>query len=424
MTEEIIDVYLAKYPFLPEAKQVLSDREWGIEEMLQESVRERAKERVISAIHKDSIGERHSDREIEILSYPLARLIVSAIDEFQVTKKYVSSESANAKRNIREDIPRDIDDPFDTEDDEVSFSMKTKEHIDMGDICSAYGIDIRVADAEEVFSKSAVGDVWEDMQPDERARFVESVFSPAEGVLGADSVADMSWSDLYTQLDRYSDFAFSNSRYFKVPVKDYLDMIERGVQGWRLSMLPVSGGEVIVEYSMLLDLIEMRIRRDIGSNLPMDVPTEVAEQIESDVGKVMVTIPEDMFYDEVEEVREGAFPPVIQTLLEQVRDNENLIHEERFTLASFLISIGMTNDEIIDLLELNSEFGEEATRYQLNHIREKGEGGDSYTPPTYEKIRTWGVEWEADALEAEVSHPLVYYRIKLSQGENDPSGEE
>lgn len=85
---------------------------------------------------------------------------------------------------------------------------------------------------------------------------------------------------------------------------------------------------------------------------------------------------------------------------------------ERFALTSFLINIGMDVEKIVKLFVSISDFDEELTRYQVEHIAGLRGGRTKYTPPTCSTLRTHGLCIEPDNLCRRVKHPLHYYRIK------------
>jgi len=62
------------------------------------------------------------------------------------------------------------------------------------------------------------------------------------------------------------------------------------------------------------------------------------------------------------------FPPCIRRILDRVLNGENLSHQERFALATFLINIGTDLDIILELFKHSPDFNERIARYQIEHL--------------------------------------------------------
>ncbi len=106
-------VTAAKYPFLKESARYL--RETGvtldqlITSMAYEQARLRGKERVIEALELGKVDDHpltsKVDASLELLSYPIARMLVSAIADPGFVKRYAIAEAKKADERLRrEDI--------------------------------------------------------------------------------------------------------------------------------------------------------------------------------------------------------------------------------------------------------------------------------------------------------------------------------
>ncbi|MDD4126866.1 MAG: DNA primase large subunit PriL [Methanomicrobium sp.] len=106
---------LAKYPFLKEASNLVSDRAYSIENFLKsktgERVSERAKFRIKAALNMDYVFDevRLDNPEDEILSYAISRLIVSCMKERQMTDKLCRYESERAFYFLQTEEPQKKD---------------------------------------------------------------------------------------------------------------------------------------------------------------------------------------------------------------------------------------------------------------------------------------------------------------------------
>jgi len=107
-------VTAAKYPFLRESARFLKDTgptlDQLVESMAYEQARLRGRDRVMEALELGKIDDHPMtskiDAALELLSYPVARMIVSAVADPQFVKRYAISEAKKADERLRkEDVP-------------------------------------------------------------------------------------------------------------------------------------------------------------------------------------------------------------------------------------------------------------------------------------------------------------------------------
>ncbi len=79
-------------------------------------------------------------------------------------------------------------------------------------------------------------------------------------------------------------------------------------------------------------------------------------------------------------------PPCIAKLLESAKSHENLNHQARFYLGTYLIGIGMSEDDMTKIYSDMPDFSERTTRYQLSHLKKKG-----YSVPSCASVMTYGL---------------------------------
>jgi len=98
----------AKYPFLEGAKQYIKDNGPSVKDLLQNVLYDRARtigiERVDNALRDGDVGERSlsndSDKIMEILSYPLARMITVGVNDNYIKRRYALGEAYHAYKNL------------------------------------------------------------------------------------------------------------------------------------------------------------------------------------------------------------------------------------------------------------------------------------------------------------------------------------
>ena len=107
-----MDVRLAaKYPFLKNSAKVLRDRGIALEDLVKglayESARLHGQERVLEVIENPIIETKTTAKEPdalkELLSYPVARMIVSAVADQKLVNRYAIAEAKTASRRLEQE---------------------------------------------------------------------------------------------------------------------------------------------------------------------------------------------------------------------------------------------------------------------------------------------------------------------------------
>lgn len=99
---------LSKYPFLNASKEYVTQNNLTIEELLIDPIYKRARtigvKRLDNAFEKRDVGNRslasESDCIMELLSYPIARMIAVCINDNYFKKRYALGEAIHAYRNF------------------------------------------------------------------------------------------------------------------------------------------------------------------------------------------------------------------------------------------------------------------------------------------------------------------------------------
>ena len=97
---------LAKYPFLDETLEYIRSVGFEIDELLKPEyadVVERAKNRILPAIKKGELDDSFLDARIEILSFPIALMLVRATGMNHVMSKYALAESIRIEKFLSQE---------------------------------------------------------------------------------------------------------------------------------------------------------------------------------------------------------------------------------------------------------------------------------------------------------------------------------
>jgi len=185
---------------------------------------------------------------------------------------------------------------------------------------------------------------------------------------------------------------------------------------WKLVNRPLVGGSVYLTRNETTRLLSEEVRRHIEARLEVKGLPKFPQQIMDAAEKIKKLSVERVGKEEMEGfpkiIVQEAFPPCVKALYQSFSSGRHLSHVGRFTLTSFLISIGMPSEKVIELFRGFSDYSERMTRYQVEHIAGERGSRTKYTPPKCETLQTHGVCVNPDDLCRKVHHPLGYYRRK------------
>ena len=185
---------------------------------------------------------------------------------------------------------------------------------------------------------------------------------------------------------------------------------------WKLTNRMLTGGYVYLTKDdtsrLLLEEIQRKIL-DRCKKTTLEIPSTFAPRIE----KIRQMIEARKGFMRIEEVPRvavyAAMPPCVRNLYDALFAGRNISHMGRFTLTSFLVNVGVGEDEIIKTFRATTDFDEKKTRYQVEHIAGRRGAKRKYTPPRCETLKTHGVCVNPDDLCKQIKHPLTYYRRKV-----------
>jgi DNA primase large subunit len=337
----------ARYPFLSAAREAVDAAGVDLAAVVagEPAVVERAVGRIEGTLHGGTVGESHRRTRVELLSYPVARVLVSLVDEHVLVHKYARAEAATAHERFSDELA--------TGDD----------------LRSTRTDRLRLADLLAEFD------------------LAEAVHETPEG--------------------------------YRVGVGAYLEhAADQWGDEWRLVNRDLDAGEVPLSETDLYVFLRQAVRHRVADGLPFDVPDPVAEKLDAETEHVRELLAELELTRDIDTVVPDLFPPCMKHLLDRVQKGEHLEHHSRFAIAAFLTSIGMTTDEIVDLFSVNPGFGEEVTRYQVNHIR--GETSPTqYSPPSCATMQSYGDCVNMDDRCERISHPMAYYEETLDDTDEE-----
>ncbi|MDD4652732.1 MAG: DNA primase large subunit PriL [Methanothrix sp.] len=201
---------------------------------------------------------------------------------------------------------------------------------------------------------------------------------------------------------------------FKIHFAEYIRAAHRmHSPKWKLTNRDLQQGYLTVTRDELMRIMEEAAREKILKGLPIPVDGKTCAALQEYLLPLKEQLDAIRARDRVDlgAVNEGAFPPCIKKMLNDVAKGTNLAHSARFALVSFLLQINMTPEEVMTLFSTSPDFDEERTRYQVEHIA--GASGTSYKPPACATMATYGNCPGEDELCRKIRHPLSYYERRM-----------
>ncbi len=216
--------------------------------------------------------------------------------------------------------------------------------------------------------------------------------------------------------------------YFIIHFTDYIRFSNSLKDpAWKLTNRHFRAGKVRITKEEFSRLLEEAVRERIERSFPIP---EIPEEVSSFCALYVAEIKEQFEIHKKKfgatdfgTVEPGLFPPCISHALANVQGGVNLAHSMRFAMTSFLLSVGMSVEEILNLFNISPDFNAEKTLYQIEHIA--GATGNTYKPPACDTMRTYGNCIGKDRLCEKINHPMAYYekKIYLKNKENEKGDE-
>jgi DNA primase large subunit len=357
-----MDALDAKYPFFAAAREAVADAAVSLPELVAADAPavERGRERVERALMDGTVesesggfpGDSAYDVQAELLSYPIARILVSLLDSEPAIEKYAAAEAATAVARIREDLA--------TDDELRSVSAPT---VALDDVLAEFDL----ADA---------------VRPESPR--------PASGAGAGRSPA-----------------------HYWVDVGPYLRLTSPSWgPSWRLVNRALADGAVRVSREELLDALEAAVEERVREGLPFELAAGegIAAELEDGVADLKRLLSERSYAGPADVVAPDLFPPCMTNLIEKAERDVDLAPPESFALMAFLVGIGMTPDEVVAFCA-DTSLDAEGIRYQTEYL--KDDRGTQYPPPTCETLANYGIcHNEDDHMQVAVD-PLAYYEKRV-----------
>lgn len=358
----------AKYPLLPEAKEHVRQHGPSLEalagDLVYARVRGRAEERVVEALENGFLTPRPLsnplDVEMELLSFPTARLLV----------KLLGAGGGKASS-----APSGADAPHGG-DEWLARRWANAESRRIGKFLQNDPVEASSALAD------ALGVPSERREADDGATFRLHF---TDYLLSAPS--DRAWKLVARDLTRGA---------IDLPHEEFARLLEHGVRN--------------------------KLFGDFTS-MP-DVPREVEKALRPTIMRLRPILAEQKGKFEgpaITGVEPELFPPCMNKIMNDMGAAVNVAHAGRFAIVTFLHHLGMNSDEILAFFTRLPNFSPEKSRYQIEHITGKTSSTE-YSPPSCATMQSHNV-CPLDLRDAtcfRIKHPLSYYEVRWKQRGSAP----
>ena len=179
------------------------------------------------------------------------------------------------------------------------------------------------------------------------------------------------------------DLDTKKNNLFKMNISNYLNRaIQFNEIEWKLINRAVDNGYVYLDVDETVRLIRYEIYILMYNKIKNMNITKIPEQI-----RFHATLIKNKLIPVIKYTKNTTdLPPCIKKALEFLNKSENLPHSARFMLATYMLSLGKSIDEVVSLFQNAPDFNEKITRYQVEHLAGKKGSQTKYSVPACSKL--------------------------------------
>lgn len=204
----------------------------------------------------------------------------------------------------------------------------------------------------------------------------------------------------------------STSSICKLSVPDYLLRASKMYeQEWKLINRSVKDGYVYLDTDEAVRLIRNELSNLIYTRIKNMKVYEVPIIIKSKADELRKKYSGRYVYRNQFKILE--YPPCIKHAMEIINKGENLPHSARFMLATYMLAIGKTEEEVIEIFKNSPDYNEKITRYQVEHLAGKKGSHIKYSVPSCDRLRSEDLCFAVKECE-NLINPIQFGRRKLT----------
>src|ERR687892_204516 len=181
------------------------------------------------------------------------------------------------------------------------------------------------------------------------------------------------------------DLDSKDTNLFKVRVTDYLTRaLNFHEEEWKLINRLVHNGYVYLDADETVRLIRSELTSLIYSRIKTMTLSNLPHSIKAKVDDLRIKLQPRYEYRRYQPID---YPPCIKNSLEVMNRGENLPHSARLMLATYMLAIGKSVDDIVILFHNAPDYNENITKYQVEHLAGNRGSHTKYSVPSCEKLR-------------------------------------
>jgi DNA primase large subunit len=216
----------------------------------------------------------------------------------------------------------------------------------------------------------------------------------------------------------------ADSRYpeFRISLQDY---VKRAIHfhkpEWKLVNRLVQDGKVYVTQQDLIRLIREEIRELIMQRLGRVNIPKLPESLDLVVKRLVLSAPPPprSTYTIIN-VKPEDYPPCVREALNLLEKGQNVPHYGRFLMATYLLAVGKTVEDIMALFPKAPDFKPSVTKYQVEHIAGLKGGRTRYSVPSCKTLQTHSFCFKDPIKCYEILSPLQYPSRKRPEDYSNP----
>ncbi len=171
---------------------------------------------------------------------------------------------------------------------------------------------------------------------------------------------------------------------FKIKVSEYLKRASYFHDDhWKLVNRVVHKGYVYLDPDETVRLIRDELSMMIYDRINKMEVRQLPESIKAKVNELRTKVARNKEFRTY--IVTTKYPPCVQHIVQSLSKGENPPHSARFLLATYMLSIGRSVDQVCALFETAPDYNERVTRYQVEHLAGIRGSRTKYTCPSCEK---------------------------------------
>jgi DNA primase large subunit len=207
------------------------------------------------------------------------------------------------------------------------------------------------------------------------------------------------------------DLDSKDTNLFKVRVTDYLTRaLNFHEEEWKLINRLVHNGYVYLDAEETVRLIRSELTSLIYSRIKSMTLSNLPDSIKAKVDYLRIKLQPHYEYRRYQPTD---YPPCIKNSLEVMNRGENLPHSARLMLATYMLAIGKSVDDIVILFHNAPDYDENITKYQVEHLAGNRGSHTKYSVPSCEKLRNENLCFATEECSG-ITNP-IQFRSKLQK---------